>query len=247
MVPDDYLRHQCNRNSQHQQRLSQRGQSNFGPFITGKLGRDFEFDLAAGGTLVETNPSVPPSYYYSLIFRYQLTHHTQLVFSGSHDLIFTTATDLTEENLFRLGAQFKLTRLITLSLSPFVNFGTVKTTTVGNVDTGDYTLFGIEVGVDWRIRKRWSPALLMITFAGSPEQPSEPAPQPQTITSKTPGRLPLTIRFKHFQIAGRRFSQERDSAFWVNLAGQELLTKTLSCSGQDVEFEKIPEGVQTVL
>ncbi len=129
---------------------------NFGPFITGKLGRDFEFDLAAGGTLVETNPSVPPSYYYSLIFRYQLTHHTQLVFSGSHDLIFTTATDLTEENLFRLGAQFKLTRLITLSLSPFVNFGTVKTTTVGNVDTGDYTLFGIEVGVDWRIRKRWS-------------------------------------------------------------------------------------------
>ena len=57
-----------------------------------------------------------------------INRHWQLLFSGSHDLIFTTGTNLTEENLFRLGTQLDLTRFITFSLSPFVNFGDVKTT-----------------------------------------------------------------------------------------------------------------------
>ena len=34
---------------------------NVGPFIHGKLSRDFEFDLAGGVSLVDTKPAIPPS------------------------------------------------------------------------------------------------------------------------------------------------------------------------------------------
>ncbi len=132
---------------------------NAGPFINGKLSREFEFDLSAGITLVDTKPSIPTNYYYSLNVRYQITRHWQIIFSGSHDLIFTTGTNLTEENLFQLGTKWNITGFITFSLAPFINFGEVKTTTVvGNtgVNQGNYTLFGIGAGTDWNLRKRWS-------------------------------------------------------------------------------------------
>ena len=136
---------------------------NAGPFINGKLSRAFEFDLAAGITLVDTKPSIPTNYYYNLAIRYQINRHWQLIFSGSHDLIFTTGTDLTEENLFRLKSKMNLTRFITFSAAPFVNFGDVKTTTVGvgnsGVNQGSYTLFGIEATLEWNIRKRWTTGL----------------------------------------------------------------------------------------
>jgi hypothetical protein len=136
---------------------------NSGAFIKGKLSREFEFDLAAGITLIDTKPSIPSTYYYSLAIRYQMTRHWQLIFTASHDLIFTTGTNLTEENIFRLGTKWNLTRFISFSASPFVNFGDVKTTTfgVGNsgVNQGSYTLFGFEAGLEWNIRKRWSTGL----------------------------------------------------------------------------------------
>jgi len=136
---------------------------NVGPFIKGKLSREFEFDLAAGGTFVDTKPAIPSSYYFDLAIRYQITRHSQLLFSGSHDLVFTTGTSLTEENLFRLGAQMDITRWITFTVSPFVNFGDVKTTTVGTVNAGpsvgNYTQYGIEAGLSWKLRKRWSTGL----------------------------------------------------------------------------------------
>ena len=137
---------------------------NVGPFIHGKLSRKFEFDLAAGITLVDTKPSIPPTYYYDLAIRYQISRYWQLLFSGSHDLIFTTGTNLTEENLFRLGTRMNLTRFITFNFSPFINFGDVKTTALGvgnssGVNQGSYTLFGIEAGLDWNLRNRWSTGL----------------------------------------------------------------------------------------
>jgi hypothetical protein len=132
----------------------------FGPFISGKLSREFEFDLAGGGTLIETKPSIPASYYVSAAIRYQITRHWQLVLSGSHDLIFTTGTDLTEQNLIRLGTKLDLTRSINFTVSPFVNFGDVETTTVGTGNTlGPYTLFGIEASLAWKPRKRWTTEL----------------------------------------------------------------------------------------
>src|SRR5271166_4315934 len=60
---------------------------NVGPFINGKLSREFEFDLAAGASFVDTKPAIPSSYYFDLAIRYQITRHSQLLFSGSHDLV----------------------------------------------------------------------------------------------------------------------------------------------------------------
>jgi opacity protein-like surface antigen len=134
---------------------------NFGPFIKGKLSRDLEFDLAVGASLVDTKPAIGPDYYFSADLRYMINRHWQLLFSGSHDLVFTTGTDLTEENIFRLGTQLDITRFITLSASPFVNFGDVKSTggVNSNLNQGSYTQFGVEAGLVWKPHKRWTTAL----------------------------------------------------------------------------------------
>ena len=72
---------------------------NLGPFINGKLSRELDFDLAGGGTLVDTKPSVPPL----LLLRGDSVsdqpYTGKLLFSASHDLVFTTGTDLTEETM----------------------------------------------------------------------------------------------------------------------------------------------------
>jgi hypothetical protein len=135
---------------------------NVGPFINGKLSREFEFDLAAGATLVDTKPSIPPDYYVSASIRYLINRYWQLLFSASHDLVFTTGTDLTEENVLAVGTQLGITRFITFTASPYVNFGNVQTTTRGTVNTvstGPYTQFGIEASLAWKLRRRLSAAL----------------------------------------------------------------------------------------
>jgi hypothetical protein len=135
---------------------------NVGPFINGKLTRDFEFDLAGGGTFVHTKPSIAPGYYYSAALRYVFNRHWQFLLSGSHELVFTTGNGLTEENLFRVGTQLELTRAIAFGISPFVNFGDIKAVQ-GAVITGSgqssYTQFGIEANLRWRPRKRWTTEL----------------------------------------------------------------------------------------
>jgi hypothetical protein len=133
---------------------------NFGPFMNGKLGKNLEFDLAFGGTLVSTKPAVAPTYYFNGAVRYQLNRHWQILLSGSHELIFTTGTDLTEQNLIRLGTSLDLTRTIAFNVSPFINFGNVETTNANSgIATGPYTQLGIEAGLSWKPRKRWSTAL----------------------------------------------------------------------------------------
>jgi hypothetical protein len=133
---------------------------NFGPFMNGKLGKNFEFDLAIGGTFVSTTPAIEPTYYFFGAIRYQLNRHWQILLSGSHELIFTTGTDLTEQNLIRLGTRLDLTRTIAFSISPFINFGNVETTTANTgVPTGPYTQLGLEAGLTWKPRKRWSTSL----------------------------------------------------------------------------------------
>lgn len=129
---------------------------NFGPFIKGKLTREFDFDLTGGLTIVHTKPAIPLGYYFSADVRYQIDRHWQLLFSGSHELIFTTGTGLTEENLFHVGTQLDITHNTSFTFSPFVNFGDVKTagTNIGTSE-GPYTQFGIEASLAWRPRNRW--------------------------------------------------------------------------------------------
>jgi hypothetical protein len=134
---------------------------NVGPFIKGKLTREFEFDLSGGATLLDTKPAIGPGYYYTADFRYLVNRHWQLLLSGSHDLIFTTGNDLTEENVFRLGSRLDLTRAITFTLSPFVNFGDIKTNEGVAITSGQssYTQFGVEAKLVWTPRKRWTSSL----------------------------------------------------------------------------------------
>jgi hypothetical protein len=133
---------------------------NVGPFMNGRLGKYFDFDLAGGGTFVSTTPAVKPSYYFSGTVRYQVNRHWQVLLSGSHELVFSTGTDLTQQNLIRLGTRLDLTRRIAFNISPFINFGTVETTN-GNsgTPTGPYTQLGLEAGLTWKPRKRWSTSL----------------------------------------------------------------------------------------
>jgi hypothetical protein len=133
---------------------------NFGPFMNGKLGKFLEFELALGGTLVSTKPAVDPTYYFAGALRYQVNRRWQILLSGSHDLVFTTGTALTEENLIRFGTQLGLTRAISFNISPFVNFGNVETTTTNSgTPLGPYTQLGLEAGLTWKTRKRWSTEL----------------------------------------------------------------------------------------
>ena len=128
---------------------------NVGPFIRGQLSQWTDFNLAAGATLVDAKPAVAPNYYVSAVVRHQFNPNWQVILSGSHDLIFTTGTDLTEETLFRAATEFHLTRFITLKGSSFTGFENEKT----GSSPGNFKRYGLEAGVEWKPRTHLSTAL----------------------------------------------------------------------------------------
>jgi hypothetical protein len=128
---------------------------NVGPFIRGRLSQWTDFSLAAGATLVDTKPAVAPNYYLSAVVRHQFNPNWQLILSGSHDLIFTTGIDLTEEYLFKATTEFNLTRFITLTGSSFLGFGNEKT----GSNPGNFKQYGLAAGVGWQPRRHLSTAL----------------------------------------------------------------------------------------
>jgi hypothetical protein len=119
-----------------------------GPFIKGKLGRFTDFDLAGGVNLIDATPS----YYLSSVIRHRIDRHWQVIFSATHDFIFTSGTALTEETMFRLGTQLDVTRHITIVASGFFNFGDQKS----GVNPGSYRQYGLALDLGWTPRKRWS-------------------------------------------------------------------------------------------
>jgi hypothetical protein len=124
---------------------------NVGPFFRGKLSRFTDVDLAAGASLFDTQPSIHPTYYYSVVVRHQFTRNFQAIFSSSHDLLLTTGTDLTEQTIFRLGAQANLTRFITFTTTPFYSFGEEKT----GPTQGNFKQYGVELALNWQPHRRW--------------------------------------------------------------------------------------------
>jgi hypothetical protein len=128
---------------------------NVGPFFRGKLSRLTDVDLAAGASLFDTQPSFHPTYYYSVVVRHQFNRNLQVIFSSSHDLVLTTGTDLTEETIFRLGAQANLTRFITFTTAPFYNFGDEKTGAI----QGNFKQYGVELALSWQPHRRWQTAI----------------------------------------------------------------------------------------
>ena len=139
-----------------------------GPFIRGALSRLTDFDLAVGATLVDTKPSVAPDYYFSAVIRHQFSRNLQLILSASHDLAFSTGTDLTEETVLRAATEFKLTRFITFTASPFITFGTNITGSspsfsqgnfVPGTVPGNFKQYGVQAGLGWKPRRHLSASL----------------------------------------------------------------------------------------
>jgi hypothetical protein len=126
-----------------------------GVFVHGKVGPDLDFDLSGGVNLVDAKPSVPLGYFFSGVIRHQTTRNLQVILSASHDLIFTTGTELTEETDLRIAGRLKLTRFITVSASPFFDTGSVKS----GLAPGTFNTYGVELSVGWTPRKRWTTKL----------------------------------------------------------------------------------------
>lgn len=136
---------------------------NAGPFIKGDLSKQFQFDMSGGISIVDTKPSVPLGYYLSAAIRYQANRHWKLLMSGSHELVFSTGTGLTEQDVLLVESQLDVTRFITFDAAPFINYGDVKTTStqgaLAGLTTGPYTQFGIRASLAWTPRKRWTTKL----------------------------------------------------------------------------------------
>jgi len=139
-----------------------------GPFIRGELSRFTDINFGVGANLLDAKPSVPPDYYFSAVVRHQFNPNLQVILTGSHDILFTTGTDLTEQYEFRGATQFNVTRFITFTASPFVTIGKTLTgssaTSVSGVFVpgtvrGNFKQYGIQAGFAWRPRRHLSASL----------------------------------------------------------------------------------------
>jgi len=96
---------------------------NLGPFIRGEITRLTDIDFGVGATLLDAKPSIPPTCYLLAAVRHQFNRNFQLILSGSHELIFTTGADITEEYTFQAATQVNLTRFITFTANPNLILG----------------------------------------------------------------------------------------------------------------------------
>jgi hypothetical protein len=135
---------------------------NIGPFVRGRLSRLTDFDLAAGAILVDTKPSFAPTYYLSAVVRHQFNPNLRLILSGSHDLVFSTGTDLVEESVFRAVTEFNLTRFITFTAAPSLLLGDARATphrtNFQNVQ-GNFKDYVFEASVGWKPRRHLTTAI----------------------------------------------------------------------------------------
>jgi hypothetical protein len=139
---------------------------NVGPFIRGQLSRLTDIDLGFGATLLDAKPSVAPTFYVSAVLRHQFNRNFQVILSGSHDLIFTTGTDITEEYVFRAATQFNLTRFITFTAAPSLLLGDSRNGNVSNqvnfqngFIAGNFKQYAIETSLAWKARRHLTAAV----------------------------------------------------------------------------------------
>lgn len=140
-----------------------------GPFIRGELSRFTDINFGVGANLLDAKPSQPPTYYFDAVVRHQFNPNWQVILTGSHDILFSTGTDLTEQFEFRGATQFNVTRFITFTTSPFVDIGKILTggssaTSVSGVLVpslvrGNFKQYGIQAGFAWTPRKHLSASL----------------------------------------------------------------------------------------
>jgi hypothetical protein len=136
---------------------------NLGPFIRGEITRLTDFDLGVGATLLDAKPSVPPTCYLSAVLRHQFNRDFQLILSGSHELIFTTGTDITEEYVFQAATQLNLTRFITFTANPNLLLGDSRIPRTANFQNGtiggNFKEYAIGASLRWKPRRHLSAAV----------------------------------------------------------------------------------------
>ena len=134
---------------------------NLGPFIRGEITRLTDIDFGVGATLLDAKPSIPPTCYLLAAVRHQFNRNFQLILSGSHELIFTTGADITEEYVFQAATQLNLTRFITFTANPNLLVGDSRIApnqvnfqngTIG----GNFKEYAIGASLRWNPRRHLS-------------------------------------------------------------------------------------------
>jgi hypothetical protein len=137
---------------------------NIGPFIRGEITRLTDLEFGVGATLLDAKPSVPPTCYLLAALRHQFNRNFQVILTGSHELIFTTGTDITEEYVFAAATQLNLTRFITFTANPNLLLGdsrippnqfNLQNGTIG----GNFKEYAIGASLRWTPRRHLSAAL----------------------------------------------------------------------------------------
>jgi hypothetical protein len=124
----------------------------FGPFLRGHITPLLEVDAGVGPLLSAGPAGKTPQYYAFLEVRHQLSRLFQILEGVSHDSEFSSGLGLTQNNNVHLTAQATLTRQFTVTVGPYVNFGTVVT---GELP-GSYTQYGVEVDSRFRFSRHLS-------------------------------------------------------------------------------------------
>jgi hypothetical protein len=122
----------------------------FGPFIRGNITRLLEVDAGIGPLLTAGPAGESPQYYGFLALRYHPSRLLQILAGIDHDTEFSSGLGVTQNNYIHLGVQASLTRRLTFTVGPYVNFGSVVT----GEFPGSYTQTGVETSLAYAISKR---------------------------------------------------------------------------------------------
>ena len=111
---------------------------------------------AAVGILVGSGPGFDgPGYYARLSARHEFSRTFRLLLGITHDIEFSSGLSVSESNNFYLTAQADLTRRWSVSVGPFLNFGSVIT---GELP-GAYTQYGVTVDSSYALSKKLTAAI----------------------------------------------------------------------------------------
>lgn len=122
----------------------------FGPFIRGNITRLLEVDAGIGPLLTAGPAGESPQYYGFLAVRYHPNRLLQILAGIDHDTEFSSGLGVTQNNYVHLTVQANLTRKLTFTVGPYVNFGSVVT----GEFPGSYTQIGVATSLAYAISKR---------------------------------------------------------------------------------------------
>jgi hypothetical protein len=122
----------------------------FGPFIRGNITRLLEVDAGIGPLLTAGPAGESPQYYGYLAVRYHPSRLIQILAGIDHDTEFSSGLGVTQNNYVHLTVQVSLTRKLTFTVGPYVNFGSVTT----GEFPGSYTQIGVESDLTYAISRQ---------------------------------------------------------------------------------------------